>query len=556
LLLPLFAAAGRQGWGIGEIGDVPALCAWMQDAGLDFLQVLPLNEMSAPDHSPYSAVSAMAIDPIFISLRHVHEFRESGGEEALTPATRDRLARLRQASRIDYREVRALKTDALRSAFERFRTHEWSRKTSRALALREYAGREAYWLRDYVMYRALRDRHQSRPWWEWEPSLARRDERALQRARDELRDECLFYTYVQWLADTQWRRARLMAAPVGLFGDMPFAVGRDSSDVWVWQHAFRFDASVGAPPDAFSETGQDWNLPAYRWDVVADDNDAWIRARAERYAELFDGYRVDHLVGFYRTYLIPADGTARAFSPADERDQLAQGERIMRTLIDSGATIIAEDLGTVPDFVRASLFRLGIAGYKVLRWEREWETAGQPFRDPATYPDVSVATTSTHDTESLAEWWDTAPAGERELAARIPFLVARSIDTAAAYGAEVQDALIEALWAAASNLLIVPMQDLFGWRDRINLPGSVSDENWTYRLPWLVDDLRDRHEARAVAEKLARWTRQYGRGLDTGLPAAVTEPAATTGRDRNALSLSPARRFRGRDHAHERHRPD
>jgi 4-alpha-glucanotransferase len=167
-----------------------------------------------------------------------------------------------------------------------------------------------------------------------------------------------------------------------------------------------------------------------------------------------------------------------------------------------------------------------------------------------------VATTGTHDTESLAEWWDTAPAAERELVARIPFLAARSVDPAAGYGAGLRDTFIEALCAAASNLVILPMQDLFGWRDRIDLPGRISDENWTYRLPWPIDDLRDRPEARAVAEKLARWTRQYGRGLDTRLPPAVTEPAARTGRDRNALSLSPARRFRGRDHAHERHRPD
>jgi 4-alpha-glucanotransferase len=556
LLLPLFAAAGRQSWGIGEIGDLPVLSAWLREAGFDFLQVLPLNEMQPPEHSPYSALSAMAIDPVFISLRQVPEFRALGGEDALPAEARDRLAQVRRSSRIDYDGVRALKAIAIRAAFERFRAREWAWKTSRGVALLEYVTRQAWWLQDYVLYRALRDRYQSAPWWEWEPIFALRDGRALEHARDELKEECLFHSYVQWLADTQWQEARLAGAPTGVFGDMPFMVGRDSADLWARQHAFRLDASVGAPPDAFSETGQDWSLPAYRWDVMAAEDDAWIRARATRYASLFDGYRVDHLVGFYRTYIIPDDGTARMFSPVEASDQLAQGERIMRALLDSGATVIAEDLGTVPAFVRESLVRLSIPGYKVLRWEREWKAANRPFNDPAQSLNVSVATTGTHDTETLADWWDTAPVAERTLVARIPFLAARSLNPEAAFNDEIRDLLLEALVASASNLLIFPLQDLFGWRDRINVPGTVSNENWTWRLPWPVEELRTRYDACAIAHALWGWMQRYDRGLDRPSGVVVNELSSTTGRGRNELSLSQARRFRSRDQSRAQHRSD
>ena len=135
-----------------------------------------------------------------------------------------------------------------------------------------------------------------------------------------------------------------------------------------------------------SATGQDWGLPAYRWDVFADRDFDWLRHRARRNADLCDGYRVDHLVGFYRTYYRDGHGQA-GFTPPDEPSQLALGERVL-VFRDAGAEIIAEDLGTVPDFVRASLARLEVPGYKVFRWERQWDDPGQPFRDPASYPSV------------------------------------------------------------------------------------------------------------------------------------------------------------------------
>ena len=155
----------------------------------------------------------------------------------------------------------------------------------------------------------------------------------------------------------------------------------------------------------------------------------WLRHRARRNADLYDGYRVDHLVGFYRTYFRERDGDA-GFTPPDEPSQQALGEQVMDVFLTSGAEIIAEDLGIVPDFVRASLARLGVPGYKVLRWERQWDEPGEPFRDPGEYPPVAVATSGTHDTEPMAIWWEQASAEERAAVLAIPSVRERLADDA------------------------------------------------------------------------------------------------------------------------------
>jgi 4-alpha-glucanotransferase len=514
LLIPLFSCPSSASWGIGDVGDIEPLTAWLAGAGQRILQLLPLNEMAPGQQSPYSAISAMAIDPIFISVPRVPEFTALGGEAALAPGDRETLAAVRRSPRIEHREVRALKQGALRSAFERFLEREWRGGSERGRAFQSYVSEQAWWLEDYSLFRALHVREQERPWMDWPEALQRRDPPAIDRARRDLADQVLFQQYLQWLAGSQWQQVRQHAHGVAVFGDLPFMVDSDSADVWVRQHQFRLDMSVGAPPDAFSKTGQDWGMPVYQWNALAAEDYRWLRERARRSADLFDGYRVDHLVGFYRTYGRVKGGGEGGFTPADEPTQRALGETVLDLFRGAGAEIIAEDLGTVPDFVRASLARLGIPGYRVFRWERYWHTEGQPFRDPADYPPVSVAASGTHDTEPMATWWDAATESERRLVNELPSvqrltngadLTHRSFDTT------VRDVLLEVLFASASETLLLPLQDAFGWRDRINEPATVNDGNWTYRLPWPVDRLDEIPEAATRKERLRAWSEQYGR---------------------------------------------
>ena len=515
LLVPLFSFPSSASWGIGEIADVAPMTKWLGGAGQRALQLLPINEMATGDWSPYSAQSAMAIDPIFIRVASLPEFAALGGEAALDAEDRRDLDQARRAARVDHVTVRRLKERALAAAFDRFLETDWRSGTDRARSLEAFEADESWWLADYALFRALHERENHRAWTEWPEALRRRDPPALDQARRELAREVRFRTYLQWIAATEWQTARASARAhgVALLGDLPFMVDANSADVWARQDEFYLDRSVGVPPDAFSATGQDWGMPAYRWDVVAAGGFKWLRDRARRSAALYDGFRVDHLVGFYRTYSRPRTGGSPAFEPPVEADQLALGEQTLGALRDSGAEIIAEDLGVVPDFVRTSLARLGIPGFKVFRWERHWDTGDHAFRDPAAYPALSVATSGTHDTEPMITWWEHAPAEERAAVAAVPTLrsVAPGVDVASApYGA-VRDALLETLFASASELLLLPVQDVFGWRDRINVPATVSPDNWTFRLPWPCDLMDESAEARERQTTLRTWAARHGR---------------------------------------------
>ena len=508
LLLPLFALRSAHDWGIGEIGDLPALATFAAAAGHRLLQLLPIHEMPAGERSPYAALSAFALDPIYVSMAAVEDFVAAGGEAALAPDERARLTQARAATAPEYDHVRTLKRRALEIAFARFLT-EWRADSTRARVFRRFREAEASWLADYALYRACQERRGGRGADAREPTprdAAPATLAALRAATEEAR---LFHEYVQWLAAEQWAGAHRAAAAAGvcLKGDLPFMVSRHSADLWAHQDQFATDAGIGAPPDAFNAKGQDWGLPAYRWEVMARDGYAWLRGRVAHAAALFDALRVDHVVGLYRMYVL-ASGRPPEFVPATTAEQLARGERLLTVIREAaGATeVIGEDLGSVPDYVRRSLARLGVPGYCVLRWEH----AGAVFRDPATYPVDSVATSGTHDTSSLATWWESEldDAGRRGLAATPGF--ASLSKTQPTFTATVHAALLDGLYAAASDLVVIPFPDAYGGRERINTPATVGRDNWAYRLPWTIEELAGK-SGRALRDGLAALAARHGR---------------------------------------------
>ncbi len=506
ILLPLFAGPSERSWGVGDIGDLRHITSWLSGAGQRVLQLLPINEMAPAQQSPYSAISAMAIDPIYIDVEAIPDVAANGGSRSLGADDAEELGRVRGAASVQYAPVRRLKEAVLRPACRRFIDAEIRRDTARARAFAAFLAEQSWWIDDYALFRAIHSSEGERPWMTWPDALRRRERPALADARYALADEVTFRQYIQWIAHTQWMEARRTAGGVALFGDLAFMVDGDSADVWARQDQFRLDVSLGVPPDAFSDTGQDWGMPVYQWDAIAQDGFRWLRERARRTSDLYDGYRIDHLVGFYRTYGRPRDGSTPYFTPDNEPDQTALGELLMRMFGEGGADIIAEDLGVVPDFVRQSLARLGLPGFRVFRWERYWHGAGQPFVDPADYPPVSVATSGTHDTETTAAWWDTLPEHDRAQVRALP-----TMGRVTGGGEVGRDALIEVLMASASNLTLFPMQDVFGWRDRINEPGTVNDRNWTFRLPWPSDRLDGIPEAVERQAALRAWAQKYGR---------------------------------------------
>lgn len=493
--VPLFSLVSEASWGIGEFADLAAFASWCAAGGQHYIQLLPLNEISPGETSPYSSMSAMALDPIYIRVSDVPDVAALGGEAALGTAEREVLAAVRASTRVRYRDVRTLKEQVLRRAYARFVAEEITRETARAQAFAAYETRESWWLESYALFRAIHAAQEERAWWDWPAGLAYSDPAALKDARVTLADERRYRAYLQWIAETQWQEARRAAHGVRVLGDLPFMISGDSPDVWARREQFRLDATVGVPPDAFSETGQDWGLPPWRWDVMQSTGFNWMRGRARRTAALFDGVRIDHLVGLYRIYVRPIDATRpKVFDPPDEASQRVLGAKILNIYLGSGLEVVAEDLGTVPEFVRWSMARLGVPGFKVMRWERAWQEDSQRFLDPGEYPEASVALSGTHDTESLAQWW-------RELtdADRTAFLALPSLATvrpapgmqAPAFVPDVRDAVLTSLLAAASRYVMAPLQDVFGWDVRINTPATVNDGNWTWKVTQPVDQWRD-----------------------------------------------------------------
>jgi 4-alpha-glucanotransferase len=186
LLVPLFSIPSRESWGIGEIPDIVRIACWMDEAGLSFLQLLPLNEMAEGQNSPYSALSAMAIDPLFIAASQVPDLDALGGERTLTDEEQSALRAAREAPAIRYPAVRAIKNRVFRVAFDRFMIDEWGPQSPRAARLTEYIQRERWWLDDYTLFRAIHAREDRRHWRDGEPGLRDRDPHALERAREEL----------------------------------------------------------------------------------------------------------------------------------------------------------------------------------------------------------------------------------------------------------------------------------------------------------------------------------------------------------------------------------
>jgi 4-alpha-glucanotransferase len=508
VLIPLFSIRTHTGWGVGEIPDLVPFARWAAASGFRVIQVLPVMEVSRGQQSPYAALTAFALDPVYLALDAVEDFEAAGGRDALTEDEQRVLDAVRGAPAVQWDRVRALKRHATELAFAHFRDHEWKHRTGRARELERFAAEHASWLDDYALFVTVHDeRFGGRSWTDWDDEgLRDRKPAAVEAARRELADRILYQQYVQWQLDRQWHAARSAAnaSRVELMGDLPFMVAGDSADVWARPFDFRLDARVGVPPDMFSAVGQDWGLPVFRWDVMEQNGFAWFTERARRNADLYGLSRVDHVVGLYRTYYRTGAATELGtFTPADEPAQIRNGERVLG-IFSNGARVIAEDLGTVPDFVRESLTRCGVPGYRVLRWEREWNAPGQPFRDPARWPALSIATSGTHDTDSLADWWESLERAEREAVLELPGLASLRERAPELCDDRVRDAVLDVLYGAGSDLVLLPLQDVLGLRDRVNVPGTVNVENWTYRMSMDVQQLAADLATTRRLEELAR----------------------------------------------------
>jgi len=341
------------------------------------------------------------------------------------------------------------------------------------------------WRIDYARFAVLKERHGGAPWWAWPPRFRDRDPRAL-RALTAARDIAVRTSLSRQAAfDRAWSALKRYANDrgVGLVGDLPLFVAHDSADVWAHRERFKLDARgrttvvTGVPPDYFSEDGQRWGNPHYRWDVMRRRRFRWWRARLDRLFELFDVVRVDHFLGLLRAWEIPA----RAKTARRGRFVPGPGASFVRSVL-AGRPVLAEDLGLVTPEAAALRDRFGIPGMRVLQFSFGPNPEDRPF----SYPRRSVVYTGTHDNDTVAGW---ASKGGPD--------VKRACAFADCAVRDLPRALVRTACLAPSDLAVVPVQDVLGLgsRARMNTPGTTRG-NWRWRLR--RGQLTDRH---------ARWLR-------------------------------------------------
>ena len=483
ILLHPTSLPGR--FGIGDLGpEAIRLLDWMAAAEQSLWQVLPLGPTGF-GNSPYAALSAFAGNPLLISPERLVE---SGvmGRDVLEKAP------VLSGGRVDYDAVARWKDVLLRGAWRRAKSDVGGEVRSWA-----DAAEQADWLAAWVLYAALKRRHADAGWRRWPPELRRREPDALERARAEARDEVEYQEFLQWVFYRQWEAVRRAAHERGIeiFGDTPIYVPLDSADVWERPDCFQLneelepEAVSGVPPDYFSETGQLWGTPLYRWDRIEKDGFAWWIRRVRAELRKFDLLRLDHFRGFQAYWSVPAG----AESAVAGRWLPGPGIRLFRAMerVLGRLPLVAEDLGDVDDDVRGLVRETGFPGMRILQFGfGDPESVHRPDR----YPANCVAYTGTHDNETLCGWL--AEMGETERVGLWDWLrLAPGPPPDAHDPAALVSVLVRALYASAAGRVIVPMQDVLrlGNEARMNVP-SVEEGNWEWRMTAPIETLETRLE--------------------------------------------------------------
>ena len=455
-------------FGAGDLGpESDRFIDFLADAGFRWWQVLPLNP---PGYgwSPYQPWSAFAGNPLMISP----ELLATDG--LLSDAELRESALAVSSARADFEAAEALRYRLLELAFDRFEPDEDYRKFRKA---------NEEWLEDAVLFDVI---HRSREgeWTAWPPPLRDRQEGALEEIRDREGRSIEIGRFAQYQFFRQHRRLRRRAAYRGirLIGDLPIFVAHDSADVWGRRDLYDLDdrgrprVVAGVPPDYFSESGQRWGNPLYRWEVMADNGYDWWLSRLAAAFHLYDVVRLDHFRGFESFWEVPAeDDDARngSWKPGP-------GINFFNAVRNrfGNPSLLAEDLGDITPAVEQLRKGAGLPGMAVLQF-------GPP--DPASphlphnfSTNDRVVYTGTHDNDTTAGWWRGLSREDRKFVCRYTGLSARG----AGRGGDVAAAMRRVAYGSIADLAVIPMQDLLalGSSCRMNRPGRMVDDNWRWRM--------------------------------------------------------------------------
>lgn len=482
-------------YGIGDLGEYAYdFIDFLSATGQKLWQVMPLGPTGYGD-SPYACLSAFAGNPLLISPQKLIEADLLTAEDESI----ENYPELNE-THVEFEKVAAAKEKVFRAAFLHFRTH------ARAAERKRFANfcicqQNEQWLHNYALFRALKTKFKNKSWTQWSPELIQRDPEAMAQANEALAEEISYHKFLQYVFAKQWGEVRSYARLNGIqiIGDMPIFVAHDSADVWAHQDLFHLNSDgspqvvAGVPPDYFSETGQLWGNPLYRWEAMAKDDYAWWAERFRVMLGSVDIVRLDHFRGFEAYWEVPGKektaingewvkGPNHAFFNA------------MKTALGH-LPFIAEDLGVITPPVETLRDDFGFPGMKVLQFAFD-DTSANSFL-PHKHTQSAVVYTGTHDNQTTVSWFKSrSPEVQR-------FVLDYLGSTDAAY---IHWQMIRLAMSSVASIVLAPMQDILGLSDevgRMNTPGKA-EGNWSWRF-------KDSEISTEIAHSLKHWTRLYER---------------------------------------------
>ena len=541
--LQLYAQRSGRNWGIGDFTDLRTAMKISGRAGAGIVGVNPLHALFPhdPGHiSPYSPSSRNFFNMLYIDVEAVPEFAEceTARTAVATPEFQSRLRALRDAELVDYRGVAEAKLWTLRALYEHFRQRHLAASSGRSDAFLDWLRCGGDTLLRFALFQALQEEFRARDgniwgWPVWPEPYRNPGSPQVQEFLEANRERVEFYAWLQWLAEEQLaacaRSSSELGLGVGLYLDLAVSVDRAGAEVWAWQSAYANDVSVGSPPDEFNMSGQNWGLPPFIPEALAESAYAPFVATLRANMRHAGALRLDHVMGLMRLYWIPpgkkpADGAYVHYPLADLLGVLALESQRNRCLV------IGEDLGTVSDTLREQLAPLGVLSYRLLLFERE---SGGGFKAPAAYPAQALAAASTHDLPTLKSLWT---GHDLELRANLGLypsdeqrerqVVERAQDRARLLVALQRENLLPAgvtlhpvsvqemseelalaihtyLARSPAQIMMVQMEDVLGQLEQVNLPATSTEyPNWQRKLPINLEEWPADARVTALAQAL------------------------------------------------------
>lgn len=527
LLVPVFALREENDLGVGDTNAVKKAIDFCSKHQIGVLQTLPINETGG-DHSPYSAISSVALDPtlLTVSPKAIPWLTDKDVKELVT----DDLKATLSEGPVKYDQVKKLKHQLLKAAFTQFEKLPKSDPAIKNFEAFQKANNS--WLKPYSLFRTVVDMHDGNVvWTQWEEHFqtAKQTEEWLAKSdkKTEFEIRRKYFEFVQWQAFSQWHEVKEYADSknVRLMGDIPFGVSRYSADVWGQRELFDLKWSGGAPPETYfqgdpfvQKWGQNWGIPKYDWKQHKAEKYSWWHQRVGKVTEIFHDFRIDHVLGFFRIYSFPwipernwefvdltkdeaekmTGGLLPQFLPrSDDEEEDAQlnekdGEALLRVIMEASGDswIVAEDLGCVPPYVRPLLKKLGMAGFAIPIFERDEET--REFKTKEEMEPLSLGTYATHDHEPIRQFYERlvhswhgpeGAEGWKEVQRLMRFLGEDEENPPLTFTPELHDVFIKTLMLSPSWVAMFMITDLLGTSQRFNEPGAGGDVNWSQRLP-------------------------------------------------------------------------